>query len=485
MVISGSGAMYDYASQMVTPWADYRHAITAIEIGAEITHIGNCAFKGTTACTEIVFAEGSRLRTIGSQAFHYNSALTSVRLPDTVTVLKGSAFGYCARLRDVYIPDGMSSMTKNTFQQSPNVVLSVAAGSYAEDYAKQYGIQYTTREVPVLPLYSGSCGENATWALYGDGRMVIGGSGAMYDYASQLLTPWADYRHTITAIEIGAGITHIGNCTFKGATACSEIVFAEGSQLKTIGSQAFHYNSALASVRLPDTVTVLKGSAFGYCANLRDVYIPDGVFSMTKTTFQQSPNVTLNVAAGSYAESFAKQYGIPYTVRQAPVTPLYSGSCGANAAWALYSDGRMVISGSGAMDDYASQLVTPWADYRHTITAIEIGAGITHIGNYAFKGATNCKEVVFAEGSQLKTIGSQAFHYNSALTSVRLPDTVTVLKGSAFGYCANLRDVYIPDGVFSMTKTTFQQSPNAVLNVAAGSYAENYAKQYGIPYTTR
>ena len=145
----------------------------------------------------------------------------------------------------------------------------------------------------------------------------------------------------------------------------------------------------------------------------------------------------------------------------------------------------LVIGGSGAMYDYASQLLTPWADYRHTITAIEIGAGITHIGNYAFKGTTNCKEVVFAEGSQLKTIGSQAFHYNSALTSVRLPDTVTVLKGSAFGYCANLRDVYIPDGVFSMTKTTFQQSPNAVLSVAAGSYAENYAKQYGIPYTTR
>ena len=169
--------------------------------------------------------------------------------------------------------------------------------------------------MPVLPLYSGSCGENATWALYGDGRMVIGGSGAMYDYASQLLTPWADYRHTITAIEIGAGITHIGNCTFKGATACSEIVFAEGSQLKTIGSQAFHYNSALTSVRLPDTVTVLKGSAFGYCANLRDVYIPDGVFSMTKTTFQQSPNAVLSVAAGSYAENYAKQYGIPYTTR--------------------------------------------------------------------------------------------------------------------------------------------------------------------------
>ena len=31
----------------------------------------------------------------------------------------------------------------------------------------------------------------------------------------------------------------------------------------------------------------------------RQVYIPDGVFSMTKTTFQQSPNVTLNVAAGA------------------------------------------------------------------------------------------------------------------------------------------------------------------------------------------
>ena len=180
------------------------------------------SFRGATNCAEVIFEEGSQLRLLGSQAFHYNSSLVSVKLPDTVIALKGSAFGYCGRLRDVYIPEGVSSMTKTTFQETPNVVLSVAAGSYAEDYAKQYGIQYTTREVPVLPLYSGSCGENATWALYGDGRMVIGGSGAMYDYASQLLTPWADYRHTITAIEIGAGITHIGNCTFKGATACSE-----------------------------------------------------------------------------------------------------------------------------------------------------------------------------------------------------------------------------------------------------------------------
>ena len=56
--------------------------------------------------------------------------------------------------------------------------------------------QYTTREVPVLPLYSGSCGADAAWALYGDGRMVISGSAVSYThldvYKRQTLAPVMD-----------------------------------------------------------------------------------------------------------------------------------------------------------------------------------------------------------------------------------------------------------------------------------------------------
>ena len=315
MVISGSGDMYSYSASGQNPWYTLRWNIRSAVIGKDITSIGTMCFRGAINSTEIVFEEGSQLKTIGGQAFHYNSSLRSVVLPDTVTTLKGSAFGYCGKLESVYIPDGVSSMAANAFQQSPNVVLSVMAGSYAESYAEQYGIAYTTREVVVKPLYSGSCGENATWTLYNDGRMVIGGSGAMNNYSSVTLTPWADYRHSITAIDIGAEITHVGSCTFMGAINSTEIVFEEGSQLKTIGGQAFHYNSSLRSVVLPDTVTTLKGSAFGYCGKLESVYIPDGVSSMAANAFQQSPNVVLSVAAGSYAEQWAVDHGVAYIVR--------------------------------------------------------------------------------------------------------------------------------------------------------------------------
>lgn len=169
----------------------------------------------------------------------------------------------------------------------------------------------------------------------------------------------------------------------------------------------------------------------------------------------------------------------------ADVTVVASGACGENAAWTLYDSGKLVIGGSGAVQDYKSQLVTPWVSYRDSIKAIEIGAEITSIGRYAFSHLYEVKSIVFAEGSKLEKIDVTGFYYDFHVTSVVLPETVTSLGTLAFGRMYELKELYVPQGVNSIADNAFQGFRNLTLNVAAGTYAETYAKENGIPYVTR
>ena len=314
LVISGNGAMEDYAKPNNAPWYAYRSKITDIEIGAGITCIGSYAFYGTK-CTNVSFAEGSELTKIGSYAFYTDSALTEITLPEKLTTINSFAFARCTGLTSVYLPDGVSSIHNKAFYlcDTEKLVLNVGNASPALSFAKTYGYRYVERD-PVV-LYSGTIGENLTWALTSDGILKIAGNGAMEDYAKPNNAPWYAYRSKITNIEIGAGITYIGNYAFYG-TKCTNVSFAEGSELTKIGSYAFYTDSALTEITLPEKLTTINSFAFARCTGLTSVYLPDGVSSIHNKAFYlcDTEKLVLNVAAGSYAESWAITNGVVHTV---------------------------------------------------------------------------------------------------------------------------------------------------------------------------
>ena len=129
-----------------------------------------------------------------------------------------------------------------------------------------------------------------------------------------------------------------------------------------------------------------------------------------------------------------------------------SGTCGTNAAWTLYSDGTLSISGRGAMDDYSKSSDQPW--YRAAgsisddpfITRVVVGAGITHIGSYAFSDNTKLEAADIAQQSVL-TIGRNAFDGCTALGNVTLPPRLTTIEYRTFYNCTSMTDLVIPDSV--------------------------------------
>ncbi len=144
-----------------------------------------------------------------------------------------------------------------------------------------------------------------------------------------------------------------------------------------------------------------------------------------------------------------------------------------------------MIGGNGKINDYTSHRDQPWASVRGKIKKIVIGKDITYIGNYAFAYCENNEAIVFESGSKLEKIGVLSFRTNRKVTEVVLPDSVTYLNSYAFGTCDNLKNVYIPQGMSFMHAKAFIESPEVNLNVAAGTYAEQYAKDSGVAYTVR
>ena len=74
-----------------------------------------------------------------------------------------------------------------------------------------------------------------------------------------------------------------------------------------------------------------------------------------------------------------------------------------------------------------------------TLSSIKLPSTVTEIGEQAFYGCGNLKEVVFNDG--LQKIGDSAFYYCTPLSSITLPSTVIEIGSYAFKDCSNLRDV--------------------------------------------
>ena len=74
-----------------------------IEIPNSVRNIGKYAFYRCTSLTKITFQSSSRLESIGENAFSYCSELTSIEIPASVWSIGDYAFDYCSSLAEIKV----------------------------------------------------------------------------------------------------------------------------------------------------------------------------------------------------------------------------------------------------------------------------------------------------------------------------------------------------------------------------------------------
>lgn len=177
-----------------------------------------------------------------------------------------------------------------------------------------------------------------------------------------------------------------------------------------------------------------------------------------------------------------------------------SGTCGENLTWKVektsedtnHAEYTLTIEGSGAMEDYdfsyeMDTTIAPWEKFQKNITKINLPAGITEIGDNAFRNMVLTEINGLSTATALKRIGTASFRQATLPSGeLHLPDSIETIENGAFSYCnvysntgtlelhlpENLKtieewafyhtvftgELIIPDGVESIGEFAFQGS---------------------------
>jgi len=122
---------------------------------------------------------------------------------------------------------------------------------------------------------SGSCGENLTWSIDGEGNLTIIGTGEMTGYGYDAVR-WGG--NTVKTVSFPNGLTTIGMQAFRDCTSLTSVAIPDS--VTRIEGGAFYGCTSLTSVTIPDSVTSIEGHAFRECTSLASVTIPDSVTSI-------------------------------------------------------------------------------------------------------------------------------------------------------------------------------------------------------------
>lgn len=92
----------------------------------------------------------------------------------------------------------------------------------------------------------------------------------------------------------------------KNISLPSEI---DGIRVTSVGKESFK-NTAVEAVILPDGIESIGWFAFSGCANLKSIAIPSSVTRIEYGSFDGCPSLTVYCEKGSFAEKYAKSYGM-------------------------------------------------------------------------------------------------------------------------------------------------------------------------------
>ena len=453
--------------------AFYDSGLTSVAIPDNVTTVRDGAFWNCMSLKNATL--GSGIREIGKDVFTGCSQLTAIVIPDGVTSIPESAFSLCTRLAAVTLPPNLISIGKSAFYRCeqltditiPDGVLAIEDGAFYRcqsirrisipDSVTRIGDDGTFSGCSLLTEIVVSPG-NTTFEIV-DGALCHKsehhllfypqardaeaftvpqeirhiGIGAFYQnsYLTAIYIPdsvtdigayaFAGCDH-LTSISIPDSVVSLGEGAFEDCTALSDVRLP--ADLKKLDYYTFHNCTSLTGINIPESVKEIKIRAFQGCTGLTEIVIPDGVTELSTNAFLDCTALT--------AVAFGKNV-IEYD-RDA-----FSG-CSALSAFSVSPEQKHFAAIDGVLystDRDGSLILSLYPPARECET-YEIPQGVTRIETNAFAGCTR-------------------------LTAIAIPDSVTLISYSLFGYDAD------PDSV-------------PVLVVIPDSYAESWALEKGYRY---
>ena len=425
----------------------------------ECLYIDNCliAAKNTLSGTYVI-KEGTRV--IAGSAFGTCASLTAVDIPNSVVGIGSGAFRNCSALTSVVIPSGVTSIEDYTFNEC------------------------TSLSSITLPNTITSIGD---FALYNCSTLVA------FDMPTHVKSigkaAFMDCRNLTSAITIPEGVTCIADSAFYFCTHIPSITLPQ--TITQIGNYAFTNCPLLTSITIPKNVTKIGSFAFNSCypttivvengnthydsrdncnaiietANNKlikgccNTTIPNTVTQIEGYAFVDQacpssitiPKSVVNIGLFSFYDCYALS-----SIVVENGNPIYDSRDNCNAIIETASNNLF----KGCINTTIPNTITSIGDYAFynvfssdNPASIVIPNSVKSIGNAAFRYCTKLVSVALPEG--LTSIGHYAFYGCYDLANINFPNSMTDIGDYAFYRCFPLKSVVIPDNVTSVGNCAF------------------------------
>jgi|GEM_PF-3376447 len=296
-VIRGMGSCTDTELYINNPVGEEAFAsiksIVEVHMGPGVTSIGPKAFYECSALTTVRLSD--TLTELGSEAFSY-SGITAISIPSSITNLPARIFQYCEKLIEVALPNNITVIREETFDSCTSLV----------------HINIPSRVTSIEKKAFSNCSSITNLSL--PNTLTSIGSSAFMNCTSLTSINLPDSLTTInanilngcralTSITLPANLKKIEGRAFLAATGVTELVIP--GSMETISEWAFngtHDQTFLRSITIMHGVKTIEWAALADHYDLVKVVLPASITSIGQAALNECHSLTELYFEGTMAQ---------------------------------------------------------------------------------------------------------------------------------------------------------------------------------------
>ena len=383
--------------------------------GKKVTVIGSSAFYGFKSLKNIEIPDG--ITSIENYAFCQCWSITSLSVPESVTSIGTGAFRFCGDLKEIKLPSNLTVLSDSLFGADAN-------------------LEYIT---------------------------------------------FGDAEKTDTVI-IPETVQKMGNYVFMNCEKIKNIKLP--SNLKSIGKTCFQGCISLTGLFIPQSVESIGGGIFGDCDALQSVEIED-----ENNNFIFKDGILYDVKNGILVSAVNSLIPEKVIVDECTKTIDYSAFADCNNLYEIEIPQGVVNIGEKAfarldnlknidIPDSVTNITTLTFYRCNGLVSVQVPGSVTAIKNGTFRECNNLKKVILNEG--VTKIDGSAFIFCSSLEQIKLPQSLVSIGSGAFDNCTSLISVELPDNAI-ISSDTFKECKN-LSDIVISDTNNNYIVKNGILY---
>ena len=252
LTINNEKVMTDYSDAASTPWYNFRDEITYI-------------------LTQYM------VKKISSYAFADCDKVTTVQIGDDITEIGDYAFSGCTSLEKVIFAGTMAKWKEVQIGVGNDILNNI------EIICTDGSINTKDENLIIASGECGSNGANVIWILNKSGNLEISGTGSMKDYSNNTTAPWYKRKGDIKSVTINRGVINVGSFAFFECYAIKDVSIA--NTVTSIDSAAFLGCGEISNINLPDSITTIGNGAFACCDSLSHFTVPSRVTNIEDQVF--------------------------------------------------------------------------------------------------------------------------------------------------------------------------------------------------------